>query len=56
MNYFIQSDKRKKQKRIVTGYFHQKTTTFTKVFSDFDDIFTVDRGFNYKHFDKKIFF
>ena len=38
------------------GYFHQKTTTCIKVFSDFDDTFTIDSEFNYKHFDKKFSF
>jgi len=38
------------------GYFHQKTTTCTKIFSDFNETFIVDRGSNSECFHKKIFF
>jgi hypothetical protein len=37
------------------GYFHGISTALTKSFSDFNEIFSVDRALNSKHFDKKIF-
>jgi hypothetical protein len=40
----------------IYGYFHGNSTTRTKVFSDFDKIFSAYKAFNYKHFDKKNFF
>ncbi len=40
---------------IVAGYFHGISTTLTKSFSDFNETFSVDKAFNSKHFDKKIF-
>jgi hypothetical protein len=38
------------------GYFQRISTTLTKSFSDFYETFSVDRAFNSKIFDKKIFF
>jgi hypothetical protein len=38
---------------IIAGYSMRSQPRYIKMFSDFDEIFSVSRAFNSKHFDKK---